>query len=293
MFITYNNQYKGVLAMCNSFLSLLLISIPESFLAGILSILTIGKFSYLKEDKKNIIRLFIYSIISAVLSFYFHNRVSTEESFLVYVLITPLLFIFILKLNLSESIIASIFGLTIQVATEVIWLSLAQPFISNSIDIIYSNIGLLFLLSLPTRLLQLALVFISYKYNIRIIDIENKDTKKREYYIKLIVYALSIGTLVFLAFLLTKTLVFEKTNDFLSIDGFLIRINIYLTLFVTVILTLAVKNTSDYFKNKSRLNNNEFLQNLEYISDLMKEENMTEAKDAIESLKKYLQNNEV
>ncbi len=279
--------------MGNSYLSFILISFPESFLAGILSILTIGKFSYLKEDKKNIIRIFIYAIISATLSCYLHNRVSGEESFLVYVLITPLLFIFILKLKLYESIIASIFGLAIQIATEVIWLSLVQPFIANSIDNIYSNIGLLFLLSLPTRLLQLALIFVSYKFNIRIIDLENKDIKKREYYIQLIVYVLSIGTLIFLAFLLTQIMVFDNPNEVLSIDGFLIRINIYLTLFVTVILTLAVKNTTDYFRNKSRLNNNEFLQNLEYISNLMKEENINEAKDAIESLKTHLQTKKI
>lgn len=275
--------------MCNSLLSFILISFPEAFLAGILSILTIGKFSYLKEDKKNIIRIFIYAIVSAALSCYFHNRLSDAESFLVYVLITPLLFIFILRLKLYESIIASIFGLAIQITTEVIWLSLVQPFIANSIDNIYSNIGLLFLLSLPTRLLQITLIFVSYKSNIRIIDLESTDIKKRAYYIQLIVYVLSIGTLIFLAFLLTKIMVFDNPNEVLSVDSFLIRINIYLTLFVTVILTLAVKNTTDYFKNKSRLNNNEFLQNLEYISNLMKEENISEAKDAIESLKTHLQ----
>lgn len=279
--------------MGTSYLSFLLISFPESFLAGILSILTIGKFSYLKEDKKNIIRLFIYAIISAALSCFLRNRVSYEESFLVYVLITPLLFIFVLKLKLYESIIASIFGLAIQIATEAIWLSLVQPFIADSIDSIYSNIGLLFLLSLPTRLLQLALIFLSYKFNIRIIDLENKDIKKREYYIQLIVYVLSIGTLIFLAFLLTKIMVFDNSNEVLSIDSFLIRINIYLTLFVTVILTLAVKNTNDYYRNKSRLNNNEFLQNLEYISNLMNEENINEAKDAIESLKTHLQTKKI
>ena len=279
--------------MGNSYLSFILISFPESFFAGILSILTIGKFSYLKEDKKNIIRLFIYSIISAALSCYFRNRVSDVESFLVYVLITPLLFIFILKLKLYESIIASIFGLAIQIATEVTWLSIVEPFIAPHIDTIYSNISLLFLLSLPTRLLQLALIFVSYKFNIRIIDLENNNIKIREYYIKLIVYVISIGTLIFLAFLLTKIMVFDNSNEVLTIDSFLIRINIYLTLFVTVILTLTVKNTNDYYKNKNRLNNNEFLQNLEYISSLMNEENITEAKDAIESLKTHLQTKKI
>lgn len=277
--------------MTNSYLSFILISLPESFFIGILSILSIGKFSFLRENKKNIVRILIYAIISATLSLYFRNRVSGEESILVYILITPLLFIFLLKLKLYESIIASIFGLVLQVMTEVSWLSLVQPFIVNDIDNIYSNTISLFLLSLPTRMLQLVLILLSYKFRIKIIDFEGKDVKKKEYYIQIIVYVLSIGTLVFLAFLLTKMVVFGDPNEVLSIDGSLIRINIYLILFVIIILTLAVKNTTDYYKNKNKLNNNEFLQNIIYISNLINEENITEAKDAIERLKRHLQIN--
>jgi len=277
--------------MNNSYLSFILISLPESFLIGILSILSIGKFSFLRENKKNIVRILIYAIISAALSVYFRNRVSGEESILVYALITPLLLIFLLKLKLHESIIASIFGIGLQVMTEVSWLSLVQPFIVDNIDNIYSNTISLFLLSLPTRMLQLALILLSYKFRIKIIDLEGKNVKKKEYYIQIIVYVLSIGTLVFLAFLLTKMVVFGDPNKVLSIDGSLIRINIYLILFVIIILTLAVKNTADYYKNKSKLNNNEFLQNIIYISNLINEENITEAKDALERLKTHLQIN--
>lgn len=276
----------------SSYLSLVLISFPESFLIGILSILTIGKFSFLK-DRNNLIRLLIYAGISATLSFYIHNKFNDEEGLLVYMFITPLLFIFLLRLKLYESILASIFGLVLQVMTEVLWLSIVQPFIGNDIGTIYSNVSQLFFLSLPTRLLQLVLIFLSYKFRFKIIDLENKDIKKKEYYIQLVVYVISIGTLIFLAFLLTKMVVFGDSNNALLINNFFIRINIYLTLFVTVILTLAVKNTTDYYKNKSRLNNNEFLQNLEYISDLMKEENILEARDAIESLKTHIQTNRV
>lgn len=275
----------------NSYFCFILISFPESFFIGILSILAIGKFSFFKEDKKNLIRLLIYAITSAALSLFFRDKVSREESLLIYILITPLLFIFLLKLKLYESIIASIFGLILQVITEVMWLSLVQPFIANNIDNIYSNITSLFLLSLPTRLIQLVLILLSFKFHIKIFDLENKDVKKKEYYIQIIVYVLSIGTLVFLAFLLTRMVVFGDLNEVLFIDGSLIRINIYLILFVIIILTLAVKNTTDYYKNKSRLNNNEFLQNIVYISNLINEENIEEAKKAIESLKTHLQIN--
>jgi len=277
--------------MINPYLRFLLISFPESLLIGIISILTIGKYSFFKEGRKNTIRLIIYAALSAALSLIFVNKLTDEETLLLYIFITPLLFIFLLKLKLYESILASIFGLAFQVMTEVIWLSVAQPFMANKIDNMYTDIRLLFLLSLPTRLLQLLLIFLSYKFHIKIIDLENKDVKKKEYYIQLIVYILSIGTLVFLAFLLTKMVVFGDPNEVLSIDGYLIRINIYLILFVIIILTLTLKNTTDYYKNKNRLNNNEFLQNIVYISNLLNEENISEAKKAIESLKKHLQIN--
>jgi len=273
----------------NPYLTFILISFPESLLIGILSILTIGKFSYLTENKKNIIRILIYSILSAAFSIYFGNLVSDVEVLLLYLFITPLLFIFVLKLKLYESIISSIFGLVILVITEVLFFSLADPFIGNIIEHIYSDIHLLFLISLPSRLLQLILIYLFYKFNFRVIDFENKNIKNKEYYIQLVVYVLSIGTLVFLSFLLTKMVVFGGIDNTLSIDNFLIRTNIYLTLFVTVILTLAVKNTNDYYRNKNRLNNNEFLQNIEYISNLMKEDNIKEAKDAIDSLKTHLE----
>lgn len=274
--------------MASSFLSFILLSFPESLLIGTISILTIGKFTFFKDDKRNIIRVLISAIISAALSLFFYGRVPDVERPLLYILITPLLFIFLLRLKLYESIIAPIFGLAIQLLTEVIWISLALPFIGSYIDKIYADIRLLFLFSLPTRLLQLLLIYLSYKFHIRIIDFQNSDVKKKEYYIQLIVYVLSIGTLIFLAFLLTKMVVFGNPNESSYIDGYLIRINIYLALFVIIILTLTIKSTTDYYRNKNRLNKNEYLQNIIYISNLINEDNIPEAKKAIDSLKEHL-----
>lgn len=229
--------------------------------------------------------------MSAALSLFFNGRVPDVERPLIYVLITPLLFMFLLRLKLYESILASIFGLATQLVTEVIWISLAQPFLGGYIDKMYADLRLLFLFSIPTRLLQLLLIYLSYKFHIRIIDFQNSDFKKKEYYIQLIVYVLSIGTLIFLAFLLTKMVFFGKPNEYSYIDGYLIRINMYLALFVIVILTLTIKSTTDYYKNKNRLNKNEYLQNIIYISNLVDEDNIPEAKQAIDSLKEHLQIN--
>ncbi|WP_010246597.1 hypothetical protein [Acetivibrio cellulolyticus] len=275
-----------------SYLSILLISFPESLLIGIISILAIGKFSFFK-DKKNLIRMLIFAAISAITSFYVKQAVTSEEALLVYLFLTTLLFIYLLRLKLYESILASIFGVVIQLIIEIFWIIIIQPFIGAKIDDIYSNVGTLFLLALPARLLQIALIYMSHKFKIKIIDLENKNIQKKKYYIKITVYVVFIGTFIFIAFLLTKILVFGDGNNASLMDNWLVRINIYLTLFVTTILTLAIKNTHEFYKNNNKLNNNEFLQNIEYISNLMEEENITEAKDAINSLKEYLKVNKV
>ena len=146
--------------MASSFLSFILLSFPESLLIGTISILTIGRFTFFKDDKRNIIRLLIYAIMSAALSLFFNGRVPDVERPLIYVLITPLLFMFLLRLKLYESILASIFGLATQLVTEVIWISLAQPFLGGYIDKMYADLRLLFLFSIPTRLLQLLLIYL-------------------------------------------------------------------------------------------------------------------------------------
>lgn len=273
-----------------SHLSILLVSFPESLLVGILSILTIGKFSFFK-DKGNIIRILIFAVISSVTSFFVKKKISSEEALLVYLFLSSLLFIFIVRLRLYESIMASIFGIIIMLLVEILWFTVAQPFIGSNMEEVYSNVFSLFLLALPARLLEALMIYLSLKYKIRIIDFEHKDTQKKEYYIYLFVFVISVGTLIFLAFLLAKILMFEDTNTGSLIDNLLVRINIYLTLFVTTILSLTIKNTHDYYKNSNKLNDNEFLQNIEYISNLMEEDNITEAKDAIDSLKDYLKFN--
>ncbi|OPZ94828.1 MAG: hypothetical protein BWY74_00264 [Firmicutes bacterium ADurb.Bin419] len=273
-----------------SYLSILLISFPESLLVGILSILTIGKFSFFK-DRSNLIRIIIFAAISAIASFFVKKKVSSEEALLVYLFLTSLLFIFLLRLKMYESILASIFGVIILLLVEILWFTLVQPFIGSKMEDIYSNVYTLFLLALPARIVEIIMIYLSFKFNIKIIDLDHKNKQKKEYYIQLIVYAISTGTLIFLAFLLTRILVTDNTNTGSLIDNLLVRINIYITLFVTTILTLAIKNTNDHYKTSNKLNDNEFLQNIEYISNLMDEENITEAKDAIDSLKEYLKVN--
>jgi len=81
---------------------------------------------------------------------------------------------------------------------------------------------------------------------------------------------------------------FWKTAITSSQNVYLLRINIFISLFVTIILTLAVKNIHEFYKNKNTLNNNEIVQNIEYIYRLIDEQKINEAKNALISLKSHI-----
>jgi hypothetical protein len=79
------------------------------------------------------------------------------------------------------------------------------------------------------------------------------------------------------------------TNTMVSTQNiYLLRLNIYIAVFVTIILTLAVKSVYAFYKNKNTLNNNEVIQSLEYIQGLLNEQNYEEANEALGTLKKHI-----
>ncbi len=271
-----------------SVLSIILVSFPEAVAISTLSVLSIGKFSFFK-DKKNLLRILLYAVITAIASYFIRRNVNNEtESLLVHVILLSLLLIFILRLKFYESILATVFGMAILVITEAISLLLVQWFAGIDITQIKEDEILRILLTLPVRFLQVVLIFISLKYKIRIIDFESATVKKREYFIHLVAYAVSISTLIFLAAIMCKILLLDHNNFNNPTNTVLLRINIYLSLFVTVILTLAIRNTHDYYKSRNSLNKSEYVQNLEYIANLLEVTNYLEAKKAINSLKDHI-----
>lgn len=89
--------------------------------------------------------------------------------------------------------------------------------------------------------------------------------------------------------LLARTVIYGGIDSIINTaNSVLIRVNIYLTIFVTIILTISLKNTSDYYKKKNSLNNNEIKQSLEYISSLLNEKNYDELKDAVDKLSEHI-----
>ena len=268
--------------------SILLVSFPESILVALLGIFSIGKFSYF-NNRFNFVRLFVFSAISSLFTYFIRRITSNEiEILLVGIILLSLLNIIILRLKFYEAILSSIFGFTIFIVTEMVCLLSLSAIFKIKLDEVYQIDLARFLISLPERVVQSLLVYLSIRYKVKIADLESATVKKKEYYIQLTVYILSIGVLVFLALIMAKTLLYDRGNFTTTMNSLLLRLNIYFTLFITVILTLAIRSIHEFYKNKNSLSNTEFSQNLQYIYNLVDEGNIKEAKDAIETLKHHI-----
>lgn len=272
-----------------SIFSIFIVSFPEELLIGLIGILAIGKFNFFKSTS-NIIRLFIFAIVAAISSYFLRRSLTADstEVLLLTILIFSLLFIFIMQFKFYESIIAVLFAYILFIIIEAVCYLSISSIIPITAKEIYSSDFKRFLITLPERVIQIMLVILSFRYKLKIIDLENVNIKKKGYYIQVFVYMFSISTFVFLAILMTKTLFFDHGNLANATNTLLLRFNIYLTLFVIVILTLAIRNTHEFYKNKNILSNTEFLQNLDYISHLIEEKNYIEAKESIDNLKTHI-----
>lgn len=275
-----------------SFLSFVLISFPEQVIAFFLGILTIGKYSFLKV-RSNYLRILIASSIMTVATYLMrrHLGIQIETTFLS-AFLCIIIFIYIIRFKFYESITASIFAFLILALTELPMSIL----MSSVLDVkdekdLYQNITKLFISVFSIRSIQILIVLLLYISKVKIIDMERTDIRRREYYIQLVVYLISICTLVFLAIIMANTLIFNNEINISSSNAYLLRINIYISLFVTVILTLAIRGTHEFYKNKSVLNNNEVVQSIEYINSLIDEQNYKDAKDALNTLKTHIVNN--
>lgn len=272
-----------------SIISLIFVSFPEGLVVAVLGILLIGKFYYLR-DKENIIRLAVFGLLYAISSYFIRRFAqSVIENSLIYLFIVFLSFVFILKLKFYESIMASLLGLFIGLfVLQTVSLLPLLAFTNIDLNTAYLDDTTRILLTLPERFLEIILIFICYRYKLRIIDFDNTNVNKKEYLIQLFVYLVSIMTLVFLTIVMANMIFFNKGNFINESNTLLLRINIYLTLFVTIILTLAIKSLSEHYKNKSKLTNNEFLQSLEYLSKTIDQNSIDEAKEILHTMKVHI-----
>jgi hypothetical protein len=273
----------------SSIVSVLTISFPEAIAIILLGLLSTGKSEYIRS-KINLARVLAMAALSSVMSFFIRKLVGSEiENLLVSFIMFTLLYIFIIKLTVYESTMASLLSLVLFTIEQTACILLLTAITGLNFENVLSNDILLFLFFIPERIVEAVLIYIFMKYNIKIIDFEKVNLKKKEFYLQLFVYIISICTLIFITNLLAKLAIYgdiDAINN--STNSILVRINIYLTIFVTIVLTIAIKSTNDYYKNKNSLSNNELKQSLKYISNLLEEKNYEELKDALDKLNDHI-----
>ncbi|AUS98473.1 hypothetical protein CDQ84_09690 [Clostridium thermosuccinogenes] len=273
----------------SSIVSVLTISFPEAIAIILLGLLSTGKSEYIRS-KINLARVLAMAALSSVMSFFIRKLVGSEiENLLVSFIMFTLLYIFIIKLTVYESTMASLLSLVLFTIEQTACILLLTAITGLNFENVLSNDITLFLFFIPERIVEAVLIYIFMKYNIKIIDFEKVNLKKKEFYLQLFVYIISICTLIFITNLLAKLAIYgdlDAINN--STNSILVRINIYLTIFVTIVLTIAIKSTNDYYKNKNSLSNNELKQSLKYISNLLEEKNYEELKDALDKLNDHI-----
>lgn len=271
--------------------SLIFVSFPEGVIVAILGLLSIGKFDYLKS-KKNYIRIAIFGIIYA-LAGYFIRRVATSfiESSLIYLILTCFAFIFIIHIKYYESIVASFFSLFVLLfAIQTLCMIPILSLTGVKLESAYLSDVTRFLLNLPDKILSIVIIYFSMRFKLKIVNFDSSNIKKREYIVQMFVYALSIGTLIFLVAIMANTLMLNNTTEPSSANDILLRINIYISVFVILILTLAIRNITEHYKAKNKISNTEIIQNLEYLSTLIEERNYSAATETIHNIRKHIAN---
>lgn len=257
---------------------------------AMLGIVAIGRVSLL-QTVKGWLSIIGFAAICSTFSYIVRRNVNNEiENLLIFILIIGLLNIFVLRMKFYEAIFATLLGVIVFIITETICLLVVSSITGIKLNNAYLNDMTRFYISIPERIVQIFLIVFALRRDMKIIDMETPNIGKKEYYIQIVVYILSIGTLIFLAILMGKIIFFDNANhQTSSANDLLLRINIYLSLFVTIVLTLAIRSTHAYYKNKNALSKNEFMQSLDYISNMVENKNYLEAKEALNSLKGHLQ----
>ncbi|PQQ65795.1 hypothetical protein [Acetivibrio saccincola] len=273
-----------------SFISFMSISFPEQIIVFILGTLFIGKKSILKS-LVNIVKVVFISLLMSALNYIIRKYLNYELEITIFsMLLFTLLLIFVLKYRFYEAISLSVFGflliLIIEIPMSLLLKNLLE--ITSPADL-YNNYSKLVPWVFSVRFMQIITIILLYKFDIKVFDMENSNIKKKEFYIQIAVYLISILSLAFLTIIMAKVLIF---NDNISeSSNNLLRMNICITLFITATLTVAVRDTYSYYKNKNVLNNNELIQNIDLIYDMITQKNYREAKEALQNLKSHINKN--
>lgn len=269
-------------------IGILTVSLPEGLILALLGILAIGKFNYL-ENKLNYIRILLMGVIIAILSNIVRANMDSQiECAVINMFITFFLYVVVIRLKFYESVMSALLGLLIISIIQTFALLCVSLISGISYNDAFQSDLRLFTFLIPERIIEIAVILVSLRFNLKIIDLESATIKRKEYIIQIVVYIISICSLLFLSYSMVKVIINENTSLTDSTNQVLLRINIYTALFVTFVLTIAMRSITEHYKKKNTLNNNEIIQSLDYIKDLIDEKDFLKAKNSIDGLKQHI-----
>jgi hypothetical protein len=269
-------------------LSTILLSFPEYLCACIIGLLLIGKHDML-TNKRYYFRIFLYTAISCIGYFFTRPIISGSIEWLpFYIVSSTFLYVFIFRFQYFESLMASTFQLIIIFLLDI---SITTIFIHifnlNAVSAV-STEWLLFIMSIFVRFIHILLIVFIFRRNFKIIDFKNKPLKYKKYYASLFLYLMISLILILLLLTLTKILLLGSNN--LDI---LLHTNIYVVPAMILLLVLAMKNDNSLKKKQTELSKKEFIQNLNYIDNLIKKGRLNEASDSLNTLKDFISTNDI
>lgn len=269
-------------------IGILIVSFPEGLILTLFGIFSIGRFNYL-ENKLNYFKIALMSGVIAILSNIVRANMDNQiECVFINLFITFFLYVVILRLKFYESIMAAILGVLVISIVQTFALVCVTLISGISYDEAFQNDLKLFMFLLPERIIEIVIILFSHRFNLKIIDLESATAKRKEYIIQIVVYIISICTLLILSYTMVKVIINENNSITDSTNQVLLRINIYMALFVTFVLTIAMRSITEHYKKKNTLNNNEIIQSLDYIKGLIDDKDFIKAKNSIDGLKQHI-----
>jgi len=196
-----------------SLLQFILVSFSEQVIFIFLGTLSIGKYHYFKIHS-NYYRILSTASLVTVISYILREKLGlVSEAPLLVLFADIILMIFIMRFNFYEAITSSVLGFSLIMLVEIPFSVIITLLLGiNGAEELYQNAVILrYLYEYKVTANSFGILF--YRFKFKVVNMENANIRTKVYYIQLIVYLISLCTIGFLTFLMTRMLIFEKNRD--------------------------------------------------------------------------------
>lgn len=250
-----------------------LISIPESFLLMLISLVFLRQSFFFSKNnkKKNLLSVFLfatipYSIFSRILNMLDINiyiRILLN-SIMLSILIYPLLNIFGKKESIIEQIfeigkvyICSLFSIFLLYIIEIFTISILQYLFNLDVSLIKSDIYVNFIFSIPSKLIFGSIIYLYYvKQNVNN-NLISGLLDKNIYFFRIILFVQIIFTFLFSIYIHNK---FVLNNILINLDSYT-KFNIIFLIFIILLLEILFP-----WVIIASIRLNEYYKSLKYLS---------------------------